>query len=146
MSLLNTVLKAFVGDKAKKDVKELQPLVVEINKAYEHIKDLDHNALRDKTGEFKSRIADSIKDIQDKIEALQSEVKSSEDIDRNEELYGQIDKLEIEAYKITENTLNELLPEAFAVVKSTAQRFVDNEQIKVKATEFDRLISGSKDL
>ena len=102
MSLLNSVLKAFVGDKAKKDVKELQPLVAEINKAYEHIKDLDHDALRDKTAEFKSRIAESIKDIQDKIEGLKSEVKASEDIDRNEELYAEIDKLEEEAYKITE--------------------------------------------
>ena len=145
MSLLNSVLKAFVGDKAKKDVKELQPLVDEINKAYEHIKDLDHDALRDKTAEFKSRIADSIKDINDQIEGLKSEVKSSDDIDRNEELYAEIDRLEDEAYQITEKTLNELLPEAFAVVKSTAQRFVDNEQIKVQATEFDRLLSGSKE-
>ena len=145
MSLLNTVLKAFVGDKAKKDVKELQPLVQEINRQYDTLQDLDHDALRQKTSEFKSRIAESIREIQDKIAALREEVKNSDDIDKNEELYGEIDRLEEDAYKITEDTLNELLPEAFAVIKETAKRFAANETLEVKATEFDRLLSGSKE-
>ncbi len=145
MSILNTVLKAFVGDKAKKDVKELQPLVLEINLQYDSIKDLDNNALRAKTLEFKSRIAEAIKEIQKKIESLKEEVKVSEDIDKNEEIYAEIDKLEEEAYEVTESLLNELLPEAFAVIKATAQRFVDHETLEVEATEFDRLLSGSKD-
>ncbi|WP_424380161.1 preprotein translocase subunit SecA [Muriicola sp.] len=79
------------------------------------------------------------------IEDLKNEVNASTDIDKNEELYAQIDKLEEDAYKITQNTLDNLLPEAFAVVKETARRFVENETIMVTATEFDRKISGNKD-
>ena len=145
MSLLNTVIKAFVGDKAKKDVKELQPLVQEINREYAKLEDLDHNALRDKTKEFKIRIADAIQTVQEQIEQVKAEVSASDDIDKNEELYAEIDRLEEEAYGITENTLNELLPEAFAVIKETARRFVENETLAVKATEFDRQLSGAKD-
>ena len=145
MSIINSVIKAFVGDKAKKDVKELQPLVNEINAHFSRLQDLDHNALRNKTTEFKSRISEAISGIQVKIKALKEEVAASEDIDRNEELYSEIDKLEEEAYKITEDTLNKLLPEAFAVVKETAKRFAENETLVVEATEFDRLLSGSKD-
>ncbi len=145
MSIINSVIKAFVGDKAKKDVKELQPLVNEINAHSSGLQELDHNALRNKTTEFKARIAEAISEIQSKIKALKEEVAVSEDIDRNEELYSEIDRLEEEAYKITEDTLNELLPEAFAVVKETAKRFAENETLVVKATEFDRLLSGSKE-
>ncbi len=145
MSLLNTVLKTFVGDKAKKDVKELQPLVSEIHRSHESIKNLSHDELRAKTPEFKSRIAEAIKPVQEQIDKLKEEVINSQDIDRNEELYGEIDKLEEEAYKITEKTLDKLLPEAFAVIKETAQRFVDNDEIKVQATEFDRSLSGIRE-
>ncbi|MGB5693339.1 MAG: preprotein translocase subunit SecA [Flavobacteriaceae bacterium] len=145
MSLLNTVLKTFVGDKAKKDVKELQPMVKEINRNHETIKNLSHDELRAKTLEFKARISEAIQPIQDQIDKLKDEVHNSQDIDRNEELYGEIDKLKEEAYKITEETLNTLLPEAFAVIKETTQRFVDNQIIEVSATEFDRSLSGTKE-
>ncbi len=145
MSIINSVIKAFVGDKAKKDVKELQPLVNDINAQFSRLQDLDHDALRNKTSEFKSRISEAVSDVQAKIKSLKEEVLASDDIDRNEELYTEIDKLEEEAYRITEDTLNELLPEAFAVVKETAKRFAENETLVVKATEFDRSLSGSKD-
>ncbi|MBT8293304.1 MAG: preprotein translocase subunit SecA [Eudoraea sp.] len=145
MSILNSVIKAFVGDKAKKDVKELQPLLKEINSYEAAIEGLDHNALREKTKEFKLTIKKASEELQKQIDALKEEVKASLDIDRNEEIYAEIDKLEEEVYKITENTLNEILPEAFAVVKETAKRFVNNETITVEATEFDRLLSGSKE-
>src|SRR5690606_31713508 len=75
----------------------------------------------------------------------QKEVESSNDIDRNEEIYAEIDKLNEEAYKISEKTLNDILPEAFAVVKETAKRFAANETLSVLATEFDRKLSGDKD-
>ena len=145
MSILNSVIKAFVGDKAKKDVKELQPLLKEIKSYEAAIESLDHNALREKTKEFKLTIKKASEELQKQIDILKEEVKASLDIDRNEEIYAEIDKLEEEVYKITENTLNEILPEAFAVVKETAKRFVNNETITVEATEFDRLLSGSKE-
>jgi preprotein translocase subunit SecA len=145
MSILNSVIKAFVGDKAKKDVKELQPLLEEIKSFEAAIESLDHNALRNKTKDFKLTISKASEELQKQIDILKEEVKSSLDIDRNEEIYAEIDKLEDEVYKITEITLNEILPEAFAVIKETAKRFVNNETITVEASEFDRLLSGSKE-
>lgn len=145
MSLLNSVLKAFVGDKSKKDVKELQPLVAKIKSFESQLEALSHDELRNKTMEFKQRIQEDCKEASDKIEQLEEEVQASDDIDKNEEIYAEIDKLQEEVYKLSENTLNDILPEAFAVVKETAKRFVKNETLSVKATEFDREISGKKD-
>ena len=72
------------------------------------------------------------------------EVKESADIDKNEDIYADIDKLKEEIYTISEKALTDMLPEAFAVVKETAKRFANNETITVKASEYDRLLSGSK--
>ncbi len=145
MSLINSVLKVFVGDKSEKDVKALQPLVKEIKSFEQQLEGLSHDELRQKTAAFKAKIAEDCKEINDKIAALEAEVEASTDIDRNEEIYSEIDKLNEEAYKISENTLNTILPEAFAVVKETAKRFTANETLTVTATEFDRKLSGDKD-
>ncbi len=145
MSLLNSILKVFVGDKAKKDVQALQPLVEAIRSFEPAMQQLSHDQLRQKTLEFKALIKENQKEVTEKIQALQEEVQASQDIDKNEELYGEIDKLQEEAYRIGQDTLNELLPEAFAVVKETARRFVENETLSVKASEFDRQLSGSRE-
>ena len=145
MSLLNSVLKVFVGDKSKKDVKALQPLVEEIKSFEKQLEALSNDELRQKTMQFKAQIQEDCKDLNQQIEALKAEAQASTDIDRNEEIYGEIDALEEEAYKISENTLNKILPEAFAVVKVTAKRFANNETLEVTATEFDRLLSGTKE-
>ncbi|AKA34072.1 MAG: preprotein translocase subunit SecA [Muricauda sp.] len=145
MSLLNSVLKVFVGDKSKKDVKALQPLVEEIKSFEKQLEALSNDELRQKTMQFKAQIQEDCKDLNQQIEALKAEAQASTDIDRNEEIYGEIDALEEEAYKISENTLNKILPEAFAVVKETAKRFANNETLEVTATEFDRLLSGTKE-
>ncbi len=144
MSFINSVLKVFVGDKSEKDVRSLQPLVNEIRSFEAQLESLDHDQLRAKTVAFKERIAADCKEINEKIAILKEEVEQSTDIDRNEEIYGEIDKLGEEAYKVTEKTLNAILPEAFAVVKETAKRFVANETLRVHATEFDRKLSGTK--
>ncbi|GGG49231.1 protein translocase subunit SecA [Croceivirga lutea] len=145
MSFINSVLKVFVGDKSKKDVQSLSPLVKKIKSFEEDLEKLSHNELRQKTVNFKNQIAADCKEIDDKIVSLKEEVANSNDIDRNEELYAEIDKLEQDRYKKSEDTLNEILPEAFAVVKETAKRFAQNETIAVTATEFDRSLSGTKD-
>ncbi len=145
MSFINSILKAFVGDKSKKDVKELQPLVDKIKSFESQLEGLGHDELRNKTNQFKQLISDNCKEITDKIEVLTKEVNESTDIDKNEDIYAEIDKLKEEAYKISEDTLNEILPEAFAVVKETAKRFTNNTTLTVTATPFDREISGSKD-
>ncbi|MDH3698045.1 MAG: preprotein translocase subunit SecA [Flavobacteriaceae bacterium] len=145
MSIINSVIKAFVGDKAKKDVKALQPMVAKIRSFDAALEALSHDELRQKTFDFKARIEKDREPIMQQIQALQSEVDTSEDVDRKEAIYGEIDALNEEAYNITENTLNELLPEAFGVIKETAKRFVNNTQIKVQASAFDRQLSGSKE-
>jgi len=145
MSFINSVLKVFVGDKSEKDVKSLQPLVKEIRSFEQQLEGLSHDELRQKTAAFKAQIAEDCKEVNEKISALQDEVQNSTDIDRNEEIYAEIDKLNEEAYKISEKTLSTILPEAFAVVKETAKRFANNETLTVTASEFDRVLSGDKD-
>lgn len=145
MSFLNTVLKAFVGDKAKKDVKELQPIIDKIKSYEKALEGLSNDELRQKTITFKNKIKQDCKGLNDQIDVLLKDVKASTDIDKNEDIYAEIDKLKEEVYKISENTLNDILPEAFAVVKETAKRFANNTTIQVTATEFDRELSGIKD-
>ncbi|GGK17617.1 protein translocase subunit SecA [Yeosuana aromativorans] len=145
MSFLNSVLKVFVGDKSKQDVKAIMPIVNQIKTFEKALEALSHDELRAKTAAFKAAIAEANKPIDEKIEALLAEAEATEDIDKREDIYQEIDKLNDEAYEITEGVLNDILPEAFAVVKETAKRFVSNTEIKVKANTFDREISGSKD-
>ena len=145
MSILNSVLKVFVGDKSEKDVKSMQPLVKKIKSFEQEMEGLSHNELRAKTTSFKAKIQENCTTINDKIAQLKEEVEASTDIDRNEEIYTEIDKLNEEAYKISEDTLNEILPEAFAVVKETAKRFAHNATLEVTASEYDRMLSGSAD-
>jgi preprotein translocase subunit SecA len=144
MSFLNTVLKIFVGDKSKQDIKAITPLVEKIKTFEKALESLSHDELRAKTAEFKSKIAEANKDINEKISKLQDEAEHTEDIDRREDIYLSIDKLKDEAYSVTEEVLNTILPEAFAVVKETAKRFKNNTSITVTANAFDRELSGSK--
>ena len=145
MSILNSILKLFIGDKAKKDVKSILPIVKEIKSLEKEISKLSNDELRNQTKKFKLEIEESISETKNKIDELKESVEKTNDFDKKEELYAQIDKNEEECYKITEETLNKILPKAFAVVKETAKRFFDNKEIIVKATEFDREISGEKE-
>ncbi|MGJ8734231.1 MAG: preprotein translocase subunit SecA [Cellulophaga sp.] len=145
MSFINSVLKAFVGDKAKKDVKQLQPLVDKIKAFEQSLEAISLDELRAKTVEFKEKLKADTKDLNEQIEALKLEVEASTDIDKNEDLYTEIDRLKEEVYKTLENSLTDLLPEAFAVVKETAKRFTNNTTLTVTATEYDRQLSGIKD-
>ena len=144
MSLLNSVLKVFVGDKSKQDVKAITPIVNQIKTFESALEALSHDELRAKTAFFKSKIAEARQPFNDKIEKLQKEADETEDIDQREDIYQEIDRIKDDIYKATEDTLNDILPEAFAVVKETAKRFVNNTSIPVTASTFDREISGAK--
>jgi preprotein translocase subunit SecA len=144
MSILNSVIKLFVGDKQQKDLKGLQPVVDNVRKFEASISKLSHDELRAKTQEFKDKIKSALKEFNDKIDALEIEAKGA-DIDRQEDIYTEIDSLKDESYKVSEATLLEIMPEAFAVVKETAKRFVENEEIEVTASPFDREISAERD-
>lgn len=144
MSFLNSVLKVFVGDKSKQDVKAITPIVNKIKTFELAIQALSHDELRAKTLEFKAAIAEANKPVNEQIEALMAEADATEDIDKREDIYQDIDKLKDQAYLVTEEVLNTILPEAFAVIKETAKRFVNHTQIKVSASTFDRELSGNK--
>ena len=145
MSILNSILKIFVGDKSKQDVKMISPIVKRVISFEKNISQLSNDELRAKTLYFKSTIEDSIKILNDQIKSLESEVESTDDFDKKEELYNNIDKIKDEIYLATEETLDEILPEAYAVIKETAKRFTENTKIKVQANNFDREISGNKE-
>ncbi|MEC8682746.1 MAG: preprotein translocase subunit SecA, partial [Bacteroidota bacterium] len=145
MGLLDKVLKVFVGDKSKQDVAAIQPIVDKIKSFEAQLEALSHDELRQKTTEFKAKIADALSDTNATLLQLEKEADETEDIDRKEEIYAEIDKLKDESYKISEAVLNDILPEAFAVVKETAKRFVHNPQLKVTASAFDRELSAEKD-
>ena len=145
MAFLDSILKVFVGDKAKADVKEIMPTVNQVKSHEKAMEALSIDELRGKTVEFKSKIAEALKDINAEKETLRKEVEASDDIDRNEEIYAQIDALDEKAYEISEGVLNDILPEAFAVVKETAKRFFHNETMSVTVTPFDRELSAEND-
>jgi preprotein translocase subunit SecA len=144
MSILNSVIKLFVGDKQQKDLKILQPVVDDVNTFETAFSKLSNDALRAKTTEFKTRIKTATKEFDDTVAALEKEAIKA-DIDRQEDIYAEIDALKDEAYTVSEATLLEIMPEAFAVVKETAKRFVENTEIEVTATPFDRELSGERD-
>jgi preprotein translocase subunit SecA len=142
MSFLNSVLKMFVGDKSKKDIKGIQPIVDKIKEYEQQLGQLSLDELRAKTTQFKSRITEACKEVNEKITALQKEAESISDIERKEDIYQEIDTLRDEEYTISEGVLAEILPEAFAVVKETAKRFTHNTELTVTATPYDRELSG----
>ncbi len=145
MSFLDSVLKVFVGDKSKQDVKAITPLVEKIKTFEATLEALSHDELRAKTAEFKAIIAQARQPFNERIDALLQEAEATEDIDKREDIYLEIDKIKDESYEATEKTLDDILPEAFAVIKETAKRFKDNTSITVTANAFDREISGDKD-
>ncbi|WP_299007525.1 preprotein translocase subunit SecA [uncultured Tenacibaculum sp.] len=144
MSVLNSIIKLFVGDKQQKDLKSLQPIVEKVRSFENSLNSLSNDELRAKTIEFKSKIKDATKSFNNKIAELEEEAKKA-DIDRQEEIYTEIDKLKDEAYEASEAVLLDIMPEAFAVVKETAKRFTKNTELEVTATPFDRELSATRE-
>ena len=144
MSVINNILKVFVGDKSQKDIKAIRPIVEKINQLQQSYETLSHDELRGKTIEFKQKIKEARASQDEKIASYKTELEAVADIDAREEIYSAIDNLEKEAYSATEKVLNDILPEAFAVVKETARRFSVNSEITVTATERDMEFAQQK--
>lgn len=145
MGFLDTILKIFVGDKSKKDLKEIQPIIDEIKKLEPSIANLSLDELRAKSVEFRRTIQEAQKEIQTEITSLQEQANNSSNVDEKETLYKKIDDLKDKSYEEERKVLDKILPEAFAVIKETAKRFSENERLEVTATAFDRELSGTKD-
>ena len=144
MSILNRVLNVFVGDKSRKDLKSIQPIVSQILEEEKKLSTISNDELRENTIRFKSQIQDVRTPFQEKINTLQQQIDQSSDIDEKESLYSEIDTLQEEANMEVSAYLDQILPTAFAIVKETAKRFTNNRSIDVTANAFDREISGVK--
>ena len=140
----NEFLSSIFGNKATRDMKEIKPWVNKVKAAYPEIAALDNDALRAKTEELKAYIRNSAAEQRSKVEELKASVENTE-LEEREELFAQIDKLEKEILDIYEKALDGVLPAAFSIVKETAKRFSENEEITVTATEFDRHLAATKD-
>jgi preprotein translocase subunit SecA len=137
----NEIIGKLFGNKATRDMKEIKPWVDKIKAVYPEIAKLSHDELRAKTEELKTYVRNSAATEQAKIEELKASIETTELEDR-EPIFAQIDKLEKEVLDKYEKALDEVLPQAFAIVKDTARRFTQNPELTVTATEFDRTLAA----
>lgn len=137
-------LKKLFGTKQDRDVANYLPVVEQVNEAFEKLASLSHDELREKTYEFKTRIAEYLAEIDQEMEGLRKEAIEETDFEKKELQFKEIDELQKERNKHLEDILRAILPEAFAVVKETARRFSSNERIVVKATAHDKEVAARK--
>ena len=143
--LINFIGKLF-GNKYEKDIKHIKPIIEKINQEYQKLSFLTNDELREKTIYFKNNLENSIKEEKDKILKLNTKSDSKDLVsEEKESLYKQIDNLEELIIDKTEKYLNNILPQAFAVMKETARRFSENENLQVKATDYDKELAIKKD-
>ena len=141
---INKILQSLFGNKSTRDMKLIQPLVEKVKATYEEIKPLNNDELRERTRQIQAQVQDAAKEQKEKIAELKAKIEETP-IDERESLFSQIDKLEKEVLDIYEDALNEVMPVAFSIMKDTARRFTENEEIEVTATEFDRELAATKD-
>ena len=136
MNIVEFITKLF-GNKAQKDMREIQPYVDQVKAVYPEIDALTNDELRARSQALMDKIAASVADKKTKKTELRASIEELE-IDKREKVYQQIDDLEKEIKEQYKVILMEVLPEAFAIVKSTARRFAESESITVTATQRDR--------
>lgn len=137
----NDILKSLFGNKSQRDVKELQPIVAKIKDISPSLTDISNDELRQRITSVRQQLKDSVAPQHEKIADLKSKLETLE-YEQREPLWEEIDKIEKDILKSLEDELEKVLPEVFAVVKETAQRFKDNETIEVTASEFDRSLAA----
>jgi preprotein translocase subunit SecA len=145
--MLGIISKLFGGNKSEKDVKKISPQVEKINQFFAAYQSLSNDQLRNKTAEFRERIKAHLTNIDQNIAEKNKAAESlpTEDINGRDSIYKEVDELKKERDQKIEEILNEILPEAFAVVKETSRRFKENENIVSAATDLDRELAARKD-
>ena len=139
------VFKKIFGSKADRDMKALKPMLDKVLQAYETIDILSDDELRAKCDELKDRIRRAIAEDEARIAQIKEELETDIPVSRKEALATESDRLVKKVDETIETVLDEILPEAFAIMKSTARRFKENPVVKVKATDFDRNLSATKE-
>jgi preprotein translocase subunit SecA len=142
-----SLFNKFFGSKSQRDIKDITPIVNQIIAVYEEIKLLSNDELRAKTAEFKNYIREFAEAETNEIAELRNRLENDLDIDveEKESLYIELDKLEKVEYEKIQEALNNILPEAFAVMKETARRFTQNEKVEVSVMDWDRDLAARRD-
>ena len=145
--MIGFISKLFGGSKSEKDVKNILPLVTQINEHFAQLQLLTNDALRQKTQTFKATIKAHLADVDAVINQKKQEADAlnAASINLKDEIYQQIDKLKKDRDLKIEEILKSLLPEAFAVVKETARRFSTHAELVAQATDLDRNLSVKKE-
>ena len=140
----NEVLSKMFGNKAQRDLREIMPIVEKIKLAYEDISKLSNDEVRQRTATIKQRIQEYVAPENDRITELKNNI-DNEPLENREKIYEEVDKLEKKSLEKLEEVLLEVLPEAFAVMKDTARRFSENDEVEVTANDFDRQLATDHD-
>lgn len=140
-----SILKKVFGSKADRDLKQIRPILNKVLEAYVPIDKLSNDELRAKTEELKARLRDCEAPFEKRIAEIKAKLDEDIPVHEKEDLATESDKLVKEEDAEIEKVLNEILPEAFAIMKSTARRFKDNPVIEVTANDFDRSLSINHD-
>ena len=142
--MLNLIKKIF-PNKKDRDIKQLLPIVDSINEEYAKLKDISDDDLRGKTLQFKEKIQEYTKEIREQIAEAEKNAAEELDISQKDALYNEIDELKKQHYEQLDEIMEELAPEAFAVVKETARRFTENGSLKVVANDYDRELAETRE-
>jgi preprotein translocase subunit SecA len=140
----NDILSKLFGNKSQRDLKEIDPYVKKVLAVYPNIEKLSNDELRSRTQELMNYIQEKVADEKNKIAELKASIEEL-DLEEREKVWNEIDKIEKDISEQHEKTLEEILPEVFAIVKDTARRFTENENIEVTATDFDRKLALDQD-
>ena len=143
MDITKFLIKLF-GDKKSRDLKAYRPLVEMVIQAYPAIQQLSNDELRARSQEVRQHVLDSVADLRSQISELKARIPET-DIQDRAPIFSQIDKLEAEVLERFEKVLDEVRPEVFAIVKSTAERFAHNDDVIVTANDFDRQLAARHD-
>ncbi len=142
--MLGFLAKVF-GSKSERDIKSIRPLVDKINQEFEKLTNVSNDQLRDRTTEFKQKITEFLAEIDAQIAALKLDAEDKDkSLEEKTAIFEQVDVLIKDRDKELEVILLQILPEAFAVVKETARRFTENDQLEVTATQHDRDYAARK--
>ena len=147
--MINYLTKAvtkFFGTKSERDIKELMPIVENVKVEFAKLSSLTDNQLRQKTVDLKALIQERLAKYDAEISDFKLEIEGNSEmsVDVKENIFNQIDKLEVERNKSLEVVLMEILPQAFAIVKETARRYTENKKLEVTATPFDIEMASRK--
>ncbi|HBK30044.1 MAG TPA: preprotein translocase subunit SecA, partial [Porphyromonadaceae bacterium] len=141
---LNEFISKIFGNKAQRDLNEINPVVKKIHEAYPGVEQLSNDELRSRTKELEQHIREYVSEDKQQIEQLKAGMEQIP-IEQREDVWNQIDKIESEIVEKYKQVLDDVLPVAFSIVKETAKRFTENAEIVVAATDFDRNLAATHD-